>query len=116
MKLVDLKARMKEMEVLAKKSLGQNFLISETVIQKIVDRVNETNPPYLIEVGTGLGSLTEQLIDHKPTLIELDSVFAKFWRDRGLDVVEGDALRIDWNKLPLKDNSWLVSNTPYQIS
>jgi len=116
MKIVDLKARMHEMEVLAKKSLGQNFLVSETVISRIIECVNEAKPPYLVEVGPGLGSLTEHLTAYKPLLIELDAVFSEFWRKRGFEVVEGDALRIDWNQLPLLENSWLVSNLPYQIS
>jgi len=116
MKLVDLKARMAEMEVRAKKALGQNFLVSETVIARILERVQAVNPEMIVEVGPGLGSLTEGIFERSPTLVELDSVFAQYWRERGLEVVEGDALRIDWNKLPLKENSWLVSNLPYQIS
>lgn len=116
MKLADLKARMTEMEVRAKKSLGQNFLVSEAVIEKIIAQIKKAEPSVLIEVGPGLGSLTEHLTSYQPILIELDSAFAQFWRERGLTVVEGDALRIDWNQLPLQDRSWLVSNLPYQIS
>jgi 16S rRNA (adenine1518-N6/adenine1519-N6)-dimethyltransferase len=116
MKLLDLKARMHEMEVLAKKSLGQNFLVNEAVIRKIIDRVSEASAPFLVEVGPGLGSLTEHLVDKKPLLIELDRVFVKFWRDRGFEVVEGDALKINWDSLSIPVGSWLVSNLPYQIS
>jgi 16S rRNA (adenine1518-N6/adenine1519-N6)-dimethyltransferase len=116
MKLVDLKARMEEMEVRAKKALGQNFLVSETVISRILERVQAVKPDSVVEVGPGLGSLTESLLPFKPMLIELDSVLAQYWRERGLDVIEGDALRVDWYELPLKENSWLVSNLPYQIS
>lgn len=116
MKLTDLKARMHEMEVRAKKSLGQNFLVSETVVGKIIDQVAQANPAFLLEIGPGLGSLTEHLLERKPLLIELDSTFAQYWRERGLEVIEGDALRINWNELPLPENSWLVSNLPYQIS
>lgn len=116
MKLADLKTRMQEMEVRAKKSLGQNFLVSETVVGKIIDQVEQADPSFLLEIGPGLGSLTEHLLKRKPLLIELDSTFAQYWRERGLEVIEGDALRIDWNALPLPPGSWLVSNLPYQIS
>lgn len=116
MKLFDLKARMQEMEVRAKKSLGQNFLVSETVIGKILEQVEQTNPPFLLEIGPGLGSLTEHLRERKPLLIELDSAFAQFWRERGFQVIEADALKVNWEELPLKEDSWLVSNLPYQIS
>jgi 16S rRNA (adenine1518-N6/adenine1519-N6)-dimethyltransferase len=116
MKLVDLKARMQEMEVRAKKSLGQNFLVSETVIEKIIAQVREINPSFLVEIGPGLGSLTEHLLERKPLLLELDSTFAQYWRERGLEVFEGDALKIRWDELNLPADTWLVSNLPYQIS
>jgi 16S rRNA (adenine1518-N6/adenine1519-N6)-dimethyltransferase len=116
MKLIDLKARMQEMEVRAKKALGQNFLVSESVISRILERVHAVKPPMIVEVGPGLGSLTEGMLEFEPTLVELDTVFAEYWRERGLQVVEGDAIQINWNDLPLKENSWLVSNLPYQIA
>ena len=116
MKLADLKARMQELEIRSKRSLGQNFLVSDFVIDKIIAAAHVSEPNKLIEIGPGLGALTEKLADLKPLLIELDSDLAAFWRERGFEVIEADALKIDWNELPLIENTWLVSNLPYQIS
>ncbi len=112
-----LQKRMQELGHSAKKSLGQNFLISDLVIGKILRRVENTKPKKIVEVGPGLGALTEGLLETKIplTLIEMDRVLAEYWRGRGLEVIEGDALRIDWSGLVGADVTF-VSNLPYQIS
>lgn len=110
-----LQKRIEELGVTAKKSLGQNFLVSDGVITKILAALAEEKPEKVLEVGPGCGALTDLLIEKYPnlTLMELDSVFAEFWRSRGQNVIEGDALRLDWDF----DSSYaLVSNLPYQIS
>lgn len=114
----DLKARLDEMGVEPKKALGQNFLVSRHVIGKIIDCVCSRDFASLVEIGPGLGALTEPLIaaDKKPMLIELDTDLAAYWRTRSLGVFEADALRFEWDKLPLREPALLVSNLPYQIS
>lgn len=109
---------MQELGIEPKKSLGQNFLVSDHVIQKILHAVEELKPHSLVEVGPGLGALTRGLIKlNRPLfLIELDSVFANYWRGQGQNLQEQDALQYDWSKLPLERPTVLVSNLPYQIS
>lgn len=116
MNIADLKEKMRELEVRAKKTFGQNFLVNDGVIARIVEAVRAAKPSFLIEIGPGLGALTEPLRDLKPLLIELDRDLALYWRERGMEVVEDDALKINWNQLPISENTWLVSNLPYQIS
>lgn len=106
-----------------KRSLGQNFLISDHVIDRILSfSTNEPIPNSLIEIGPGLGALTEGLIEFAKAksipfqVIELDSAFAENWRGAGVKVIEADALRLEWTDLKLPDGSRLVSNLPYQIS
>lgn len=101
-----------------KKSLGQNFLKSPQVIGKIIEAVKARKFTDLIEVGPGLGALTEKLIAEgmKPRLIELDPELIKHWRARGIETIDHDALKLDWNELHLSENSLLVSNLPYNIS
>jgi 16S rRNA (adenine1518-N6/adenine1519-N6)-dimethyltransferase len=106
-----------------KKSLGQNFLISENVISKIVKKVELQKSKKMIEIGPGLGALTESLISLQLplTILELDSVFANYWRaqsrDENLVVVECDALQWEgWSSLIDVKETILVSNLPYQIS
>ncbi len=114
----DLKARLNEMGVAPKKALGQNFLVSSHVIGKIVETVRSRTFKELIEVGPGLGALTEPMLAAglKPRVIELDREFVEYWKTRGLEVHEADALKFDWNGLALTEPTLLVSNLPYQIS
>lgn len=101
-----------------KRSLGQNFLISDRAVEKILSATLKLKPESLLEIGPGLGSLTDDLIQlgHKLTLIELDSKFSQMWREQGYTVIEGDALRLDWQNLDLPRGTVLVSNLPYQIA
>lgn len=103
----------------AKKSLGQNFLISDVVIDRIIAKAREFQADTLIEVGPGPGALTHFLREMCPDfrVIELDRVLAEFWRAQGLEVIEGDALQMDWQQFYDKPGKKvLVSNLPYQIS
>jgi len=111
-------ALMSEFQIEPKKSLGQNFLISDHVINKILERVKKLEADSIIEVGPGLGALTMGLRElQKPTLlIELDSKFAQYWRTQGMEVIEVDALQWDWSQLSLPRKRAFVSNLPYQIS
>ncbi len=117
-------ARLEELGSLGpKRSLGQNFLVSEIVIEKIIKAVERYAIQDIVEIGPGLGSLTDELVAlGKPlTLIELDKKFVLYWQTRAehekhLKVIDGDALRIDWSDLTPNKNSLLVSNLPYQIS
>ena len=111
-----------------KRSLGQNFLISDHVIDKILFAVRAEPFDDLIEIGPGLGALTDDLLklveqgEHRLTLIELDRGFAQAWRVRTetlqaqVKVIEDDAPKIDWRTLGTRDGALLVSNLPYQIS
>lgn len=138
-------ARLEELNAGPKRSLGQNFLISDNVIDKIIFAVKAEPFSEIIEVGPGLGALTEDLVEvartsgKRLTLIELDKAFAAEWRERiedesrwtdeggsgefagaagvlDLRVIEADALQVDWNELGLSPKTVFVSNLPYQIS
>lgn len=113
-----LRRRQEELGVAAKKSLGQNFLVSDAVIGKILDEARGMRPGSLIEIGPGLGALTDGLRETGAplTLIELDSVFADYWRGQGEEVIEVDALRWSWELSGFDRPCVLVSNLPYQIS
>ncbi len=103
-----------------KRSLGQNFLISERAVSKIIEAARQFSQtaPGLVEVGPGLGSLTESLLllNRPLSLLELDRTFADYWRSREQKVIEGDALKLNWIDLNLPEGTVLVSNLPYQIS
>lgn len=110
-----LQARLNELKVFAKKSLGQNFLVSDSVIQKIIQAAAEFKCEKVIEIGPGCGALTDLLrtIYSDLTLIELDKNLAAFWMSEKMSVIEADALQMSWD---FAKNKILVSNLPYQIS
>ncbi len=113
-----LEQTLQELGILAKKSLGQNFLVSDLVIERIINQVKQFQPEVLIEVGPGPGALTYflQQMNVPLTLIELDRVIAAYWRERGVPVIEEDALRLDWSQFYSDKKVVFVSNLPYQIS
>jgi 16S rRNA (adenine1518-N6/adenine1519-N6)-dimethyltransferase len=102
-----------------KRSLGQNFLVSETVVTKILAAVAELKPSRILEVGPGLGALTDGLLDLSVQMqvVELDRRFAAYWaEERGVTCVNEDALALNWHQLQLPSGWVLASNLPYQIS
>ena len=114
---------MRELNVEPKRSMGQNFLIDEYVIHEIASCVRDLPVDRIVEVGPGLGALTDELLHLKKPLvvIELDRKFADYWRSRDLHVIEADALKADelnFDKIEGKAvvKSALVSNLPYQIA
>ena len=70
---------MKKYNINANKNLGQNFLIDDDVILKIVDSAEITKEDLVIEIGPGLGTLTEKLLEKtkKVICIELDKRMVK---------------------------------------
>ena len=103
----------------AKKSLGQNFLIDKNIINKIINTIQITNN-NIIEIGPGLGALTEKILEKKPKkfiIIEKDfelykKLLIKF-KKKKITIINDDALLYDFSKLK---NFKLISNLPYNIS
>jgi 16S rRNA (adenine1518-N6/adenine1519-N6)-dimethyltransferase len=108
--------RKKSGDFFAKKSLGQNFLVNDGVLNKIFKKVAIIQPPQIVEIGPGLGALTDglRLLQPQLVLLELDQRFAEYWREQNLAVIEVDALQYDWRQL--NQPYVLVSNLPYQIA
>ena len=113
----ELFVKMQMLGIEPKRSLGQNFLIGEVIVEKIFEHLDRRKPSFVVEIGPGLGTLTEHLITRElpRKIIELDRKFAEYWRSRGEDVIEGDALKINWDELNLPNNTMVLSNLPYQI-
>lgn len=114
--------RMLEMGVAPKRSLGQNFLVADHVIQKIIHKVAHYKAKQIVEIGPGLGALTESLVKmgQPLTLLELDREFSAYWKRVSKDsphvtLIEGDALDAQWSELAANPGTLLVSNLPYQI-
>src|ERR1700741_811892 len=105
-----------------RKSLGQNFLHDSNLARWIVDRLELEPGEHVLEIGPGLGALTEWLpVDRvSATLLEKDRLFASFLQERfggpSLEVRLGDALQYDKRALFCKGEVKLVGNLPYYAS
>jgi 16S rRNA (adenine1518-N6/adenine1519-N6)-dimethyltransferase len=99
----------------ASKGLGQHFLIDERVAHRHVEFAGITANDVVLEIGPGLGVLTERLARKaaKVVAVEMDRRLADALRSLGgnIEVVEGDAVRV-----PLPTFDKVVSNLPYRIS
>ncbi|MEJ7623025.1 MAG: 16S rRNA (adenine(1518)-N(6)/adenine(1519)-N(6))-dimethyltransferase RsmA [Pyrinomonadaceae bacterium] len=108
----------------AKKSLGQNFLRDNTVIERIVSTLSLTAQDTVIEIGPGEGALTFGLIRSTAsvTVVEfdrdlIDPLRRLFNESSNFSLVHADALNVDFRQLAGGDgNAKLVANLPYNIS
>ena len=104
----------------AKKSLGQNFLTDQNIIDKIVSIIEIKNKSIL-EIGPGTGNLTKNILKKKPKkilLIEKDYDLAQLLKENlssDVLIINKDVLKVDENKL---DDEILTvfGNLPYNIS
>ena len=108
----------------ARKRFGQNFLHDPYVIDGIVSAINPLPGQNLVEIGPGLGAITEPVgreVD-KFTVIELDRDLAERLRNHPtladkLTIYEGDAMRFDFTQLIKPNNKLRIfGNLPYNIS
>lgn len=128
--LEETKSIMKAYNIKANKSLGQNFLISTEVVEKIIESSELSKEDLVIEIGPGLGTLTKYLLDKagKVICIELDTRMVKILNNRfttkeNFEIINDDVLKVDLNKM-IKENKKnkeiknvkIVANLPYYIT
>jgi 16S rRNA (adenine1518-N6/adenine1519-N6)-dimethyltransferase len=102
----------------ARKRFGQHFLTDTGVIDAIVAAIDPRPGDTLIEIGPGLGALTQPLVERcgRLTVIELDRDLAARWRKHAsLEVIEADVLTVDFAARSEKKLR-IVGNLPYNIS
>ena len=105
-----------------KKSLGQNFLIDNNIINKIIS-TNNIEKENIIEIGPGTGSLTNIILKRKPkslVLVEKDiEIYNLLKKDlfdkKNITLFNEDILKFDLEK-KIKKNSIIFGNLPYNIS
>ncbi len=104
----------------AKKSLGQNFLIDQNIINKIIEIVEIKNKSIL-EIGPGTGNLTSNILKKNPKkilVIEKDNFLAQLLNKnlgQKINIINEDILKIDENNLE-NDILTVFGNLPYNIS
>lgn len=109
----------------ARKRFGQNFLQDGGIIRQIIRSINPKTTDHIVEIGPGLGALTEELLSEAGALqaVELDRdlipvLRTKFFRYEDKFVIhEADALKFDFSTLvPDGEPLRVVGNLPYNIS
>jgi len=101
----------------ARQKLGQHFLVSGKVLERIAKAACGPHAPLVVEIGPGRGALTEKLLGRadRVAAIELDAELAGYLRARwpGLELLEANALEVDWSR-------WgagvLTGSLPYYIA
>ena len=106
--------------IIAKKSLGQNFLTDRNILEKIVNVVDIKNK-IILEVGPGTGNLTSFILKRKPKkvfVIEKDEILSRNLNEnfgKQLTIINDDILNIDENSL-FDEKVIVFGNLPYNIS
>lgn len=120
---------MKKYKIKANKNLGQNFLIDEGALNDIIKGAQISEEDMVIEIGPGLGNLTELLLEKakKVVCVELDNRMVKILKERfktseNLTIINQDILKIDLKELINQEKSEtiknvkVVANLPYYIT
>lgn len=118
-------------DLMAKKALGQNFLLDSNITDKIVrlslavQKLSDLRQEQVIEIGPGPGGLTQAVLKQNPKkmiVIEMDGRCISILEEikafyPQLQIVNGDALKFDWQHA-VKENGkvHILSNLPYNIS
>ena len=122
---------LKKYGIHANKSLGQNFLINEEVINQIIEKAEIDEKDLIIEIGPGLGTLTSRLLEKagKVICVELDDRMITILNDRfklynNFELIHDDILKVNLNKI-INENLFennnikkikIVANLPYYIT
>ena len=116
MKYSDLQNLMSKYGIYPKKSLGQNFLMDENILNKIIEAGEIKEGEKVLEIGPGLGFLTGKLIEKKSkvTALELDTGLIELLKHehKEAEVINIDALKYDPPAGPYK----IIANIPYYIT
>ena len=102
-----------------RKRFGQNFLIDDQIVNRIVSTISPKKSDNIVEIGPGKGALTLPLLEHLDHLsvIEIDRdliSFLKLEKQDKLTIYNADALKFDYGLI--SNNLRIVGNLPYNIS
>lgn len=115
-----IKNLLKKYNIYPSKILGQNFLISKEVLEKILDAANLKSKDVVLEIGPGIGTLTKELAKKAKQVIaiEKDSKMIKILKEtlrdlKNIELIQEDILKYDFkSQVPYK----IVANLPYYIT
>jgi len=123
-KPLDVRRLLRESDLRAKKSLGQNWLVDESALARIAAAAQLAPQDTVLEIGPGLGSLTRHLAEAagRVIAIELDAALIPLLRRSVADyanvtIIQGDILQFDPHELVGRGSPYkVVANLPYYIT
>lgn len=109
------------------KKFGQNFLIDGNILEKIVDAAQVTEDDCVLEIGPGIGTMTQYLAERAKTVIavEIDKNLMPVLQETlspydNVKVIHDDILKVDINRIVQEENAGkpikVVANLPYYIT
>lgn len=126
MTLKEIKKLLKKYNIRPSKRLGQIFLISESVLRKIIESANLSKNDIVLEVGPGIGNLTIELakrvkkvlaIEKDPKMGEILKELLECWNIRNVRIVKEDILKFNPKTYHLKSKIYkIVANIPYYLT
>lgn len=119
-------AHIMALPVIPKKSLGQNFLNSKRVIETIVNQTYLQQTPWIVEIGPGLGAITEKLLETESSIIAIEKdtelyniLQEKFIKDINsgkLHLINEDVMNYNIQSLIKNSDYQVAANIPYNIT
>ncbi|MBU2576046.1 ribosomal RNA small subunit methyltransferase A [Patescibacteria group bacterium] len=115
----------REFDIRPTSQKGQNFLVDEDVLARIIERADIRRADKVLEIGPGFGILTKQLLDKGAVVlaVEMDKKLANHMREtfseyKNLQILEKDILKVSNQEIydALHGEFRVVSNIPYQIT
>lgn len=109
---------LKELEFNPNNKLGQNFLFDRNIVSKVISRSNISEEDVILEIGSGLGALTEELVKYSNKIYSYEIDFKlfqylskKFSNIKNLMIYNEDILKAD-----IPPHNLVISNIPYSIT
>ena len=109
--LIKTKSIMKKFNIIANKRYGQNFLIDDNILENIISASDITDEDLVIEIGPGLGNLTEYILSKAKyaILVEIDPKMISVLEDRlAEEILDGNLKKNKTNKIGVNDGKIVV--------
>jgi 16S rRNA (adenine1518-N6/adenine1519-N6)-dimethyltransferase len=122
--IAEIKSELESLGIKPNQKMGQNFLLNPVVCQTIVHGLNGKPGDTVLEIGPGLGILTDALLESnaKVIAVEKDYILASFLKKKylgnaNIEIIEGDILSFNPNTYNLTPNTFSVAgNIPYYLT
>jgi 16S rRNA (adenine1518-N6/adenine1519-N6)-dimethyltransferase len=123
--LATVRAILADLQTSPNRTLGQNFLVNANVLDRIVATANIIREDHVLEIGPGLGALTQRLVAKagNVTAVEKDPCLLQWLEcqswilESNTKLIGADALKISWADMELPEkNVKIVANLPYSVS